>query len=51
MMKSKKTASGDLGKLKVPPGMKADRRGKKLVPAKPARIAKKRAQVRSGKSS
>ena len=39
-MKKTKKAHSDVAKLKVPPGMKADRRGKKLVPAKPPRIAK-----------
>jgi hypothetical protein len=36
----KKIASGEVAKLKVPPGMKIDHRNKKLVPAKPPRIAK-----------
>lgn len=39
-MKKTKIGPRDVAKLKVPPGMKADRRGKKLVPAKPPRIVK-----------
>lgn len=39
-MKSKKIASRETPKLKVPPGMKVDLRGKKLVPAKPPRVSK-----------
>ncbi len=48
----KKIASSEIAKLKVPPGMKVDLRGKKLVPAKPPRVAKpvKPARDKRGRS-
>ncbi len=49
-MKMKKIASSEVVKLKVPPGMKVDPRGKKLVPAKPPRSAKLRKPARDKRS-
>ena len=37
-------------KLKVPPGMKVDPRGKKLVPIKPPRVPKPRKTARDKRS-